>query len=290
MSYKTILAPIMFEDTAAALMESALLVASAFHAHIHVKHVRQSYTYYPPVSYYPMAPDVPIVVTEQTEVASEALAEQLRAVFDKSCAKAGAHIVPLDEALHQNGVTASWGDGQGVIQQDYGQFGRIADISIVPLPNKDTPFLETSVFESLLMASGRPVLLAPRAGMKKMPKKVLVAWDGSLPAARAMTAAMPFLEQAEEVVVVSVGDVDSGTPSCREAANYLERRGVKVKAKEVDWPKGPVAERILNQADANNCDLIVMGGYSHARLFETMLGGVTRHMIAHADRSVLMAH
>jgi nucleotide-binding universal stress UspA family protein len=105
-----------------------------------------------------------------------------------------------------------------------------------------------------------------------------------------MYAAKPFLENAEEVVVVTVGEVDTGTPSCADAASYLEHCGVKVISKEVDWPKRPVAERILNQAEAHNCDLVVMGGYSHARLFETMLGGVTRHMLGHADRSILMAH
>lgn len=123
-----------------------------------------------------------------------------------------------------------------------------------------------------------------------MPKRVAVAWDGSLPAARAVSSAMPFLEQAEHVVLVTVGKVDNGAPSCQHAARYLERSGIKAAIEEVDWPKRPVAERILNQAEAHDCDLVVMGGYSHARLFETILGGVTRHMLNHADRSILMAH
>lgn len=290
MSYKTILTPVMFEETAKAQLESALLVASAFHAHVHAKHVRQRFTYYPPVSYYPMAPESMVVSDEVNEQAAEELASKLRLVFDDVCKASGAHVVPLNEALHQNGVTVSWADGYGVMQQEFGQFGRVADLSVVPIAGEKTPVLETSVFESLLMSSGRPVLLTPRDGLKAFPKRAVVAWDGSLPAARAMSAAMPFLERAEDVVVVTVGEVDNGTPSCQQAAEYLERCGVKVSAKEVEWPKRPVAERILNQAEAHNCDLVVMGGYSHARLFETMLGGVTRHMLAHADRSVLMAH
>jgi nucleotide-binding universal stress UspA family protein len=290
MTYKTILTPIMYEETAKAQLESALMIAGAFHAHVHAKHVRQRYTYYPPVAYYPLAPESMVISDEVNEKASEALAAKLRAIFDETSHAAGAHVVPLDEALHQNGVTVSWGDGYGLIQNEFGQFGRIADLSIVTLPGEKTPVLETAVFESLLMSSGRPVLLAPREGLKEVPKRAAIAWDGSLPAARAMQAAMPFLEQAQEVVVVTVGEVDSGTPSCQDAANYLERCGVKASAKEVDWPKRPVAERILNQAEAHTCDLVVMGGYSHARLFETMLGGVTRHMLAHADLSVLMAH
>lgn len=290
MSYKTILTPLMFEETAKPQLQSALQIARAFHAHVHAKHVRQKYTYYPPVSYYPLAPESMVVSDEVNEAAADELAKKLRGIFDETCQAAGAHLVPLEEALHQNGVTVSWADGYGIVQQDYGQFGRIVDLSVVSLPDEKSPFLETSVFESLLMSSGRPVIVVPRTGLKQMPKRAVVAWDGSLPATRAMYAARPFLENAEEVVVVTVGEVDTGTPSCAAAAGYLERCGVKVSTKEVDWPKRPVAERILNQADAHNCDLVVMGGYSHARLFETMLGGVTRHMLAHADRSILMAH
>ncbi len=290
MSYKTILTPMIFEATAKAQIDSALRLAQAFHAHIHAKHVRQLHTYYPPVSYYPMVPENMAVADQATQAAAEELAKRLRAVFDETCQKAGAHIVPLEEALHQNGVTASWADGPGTLQHDYGQFGRIVDLSILPLPDEKNLFLETPVFEALLMSSGRPVMLVPRAGLENMPKRVVLAWDGSLPAARAMVAARPFLEKAEETIVVTIGEVDTGTPSCRDAANYLERCGVKVSAQEVDWPKRQVAERILNQAEVHNCDLVVMGGYSHARLFETILGGVTRHMLAHADRSVLMVH
>ena len=58
----------------------------------------------------------------------------------------------------------------------------------------------------------------------------------------------------------------------------------------MDWPKNPIAERLLNQAEATNSDMIVMGGYSHARLFETLLGGTTRHMLAHANLALLLAH
>lgn len=290
MTYKTILAPIMFANTARKQLESALLIAAAFHSHVHAKHLRQTHTYYPPVSYYPLAPDSMVVSDDLNEAASEALATNLREIFDDICQKAGANIVPLDEALHQNGVTASWSDSGGVIHQEFGQFGRVADLSLVPLTGDNSPLLETTVFESLLMASGRPVLLVPRHGLKKMPKRVAVAWDGSLPAARAVSSAMPFLEQAEHVVLVTVGKVDNGAPSCQQAARYLERSGIKAAIEEVDWPKRPAAERILNQAEAHDCDLVVMGGYSHARLFETILGGVTRHMLKHADRSILMAH
>lgn len=290
MSYKTILTPIMFAETADSVLKSAFMVAGTFNSHVHAKHIRQPFTFYPPATYYPMMSSDMSVTAEADEKAATEQAEALRAIFDETCNSSGVHYVPLAEALHQNGVTASWSDDHGSAYHAYGSFGRVCDLSIVALPSKQSATLETAVFEGLLMASGRPVLLTPRDGLQTVVNKVLVAWDGSLPAARAISAAMPFLEQADEVVVATIGEVDLGAPDCSDAVQFLERRGVKAIAKEVDWPKKPVAERILNQAEANNCDLVVMGGYSHARLFESILGGVTHHMLKHANMPVLMAH
>jgi hypothetical protein len=83
MSYKTILTPLMFEETAKPQLESALQIAGAFHAHVHAKHVRQKYTYYPPVSYYPMAPESMVVSDEANEAAADELAKKLRGILMK---------------------------------------------------------------------------------------------------------------------------------------------------------------------------------------------------------------
>lgn len=290
MTYKTILTPIMFEDTAPAVINSALLLAGRFQAHVQAKHIRQRYAYYPPIQYYPMAMDMSVVVNEQQEKAATKFSHTLKAIVTDACDESGAHIVPMSEALHQNGVTVSWEDEEGVLPTDYGRAMRVADLAVVALPDKKSEGFEVSIFENLLMSSSRPVLLAPRDGLKAVPSKVLVAWDGSQPGARAVDAAMPFLEAADEVVLVTVGEVDLGAPDTEAAVSYLERCGIQAKSTVVDWPKKPVAERLLNQAEAHNCDLIVMGGYSHARMYESVFGGVTNYMLKHADRAILMAH
>jgi nucleotide-binding universal stress UspA family protein len=290
MGYKTIFAPVMFEETTRTILDAALMLAKGFQGHVHAHHIRQRYEYYPPISYYPMAVDLPVVASQKQTEASAAFARTLRSIFDESCDASGARIVPLAEALNQSSVTASWRDVEGAVPMDFGRAARIADLSICILPNENAPAMANAIFESLLMTSARPVLIVPANGLATVPQRVLVAWDGSLPAARAVAAALPFEANAAEVFVITVGEEDAGTPSGEAAAAYLRRNGVKASAKTLDGPKRRVAKTLLDQAESLGCELIVMGGYSHARMYETMLGGVTHHMLDQADRAILLAH
>lgn len=291
MKYRTVFAPVAFEDTAQSVSASALRLAADVSGHVLGQHIRPRYDYYPPVSFYSMAIDSAARADEARAEAAAAYARAVRGLFEQACDAAGAKIVPVSEAPAQNGLTASWSDATDVLPTAYSRAARVADVSVVARPGEINTRLETDLFETLLMHSAAPVLVVPPdTGLEALRTRALVAWDGSLAASRAVRGAMPFLLQAEEVVLLTVGEADSGTPDAERAHNWLERGGVTARVKTIDWPRGPVAERILNQADANGCDLVVMGGYSHSRMQENLLGGVTRHMLAHADRPVLMAH
>lgn len=291
MSYKTILAPMQFEETAKTIMDSAIVVATEFGAHIHAKHVRAPFVAYAPYAYHTISmATAPVAVSEQFDAATAENASKLKAIFEECSSNGGLQVMPFSEASAQPAKTACWSDTTGLVMQSMAHFARVCDLSIVTLPDKANEPRDTPLFEGLLMESGRPVLVVPTAGLTKIPKHVLVAWDGSLPSTRAIHAAMPFFKSAEQVFVATVGEVDFGMPSAESAAAYLTSHGVNANARTVDWPKKPVAERLLSQAEATNSDLIVMGGYSHARLFESLLGGTTRHMLSHADRALFLAH
>jgi len=291
MTYKSILAPLQFEETAKQIMDSAMVVANEFGAHVHAKHVRAAFVAYAPYAYHTISMTVaPVAVSKQFDAATAKNAAMLKGIFENACERSALHIMPFDEACASPKKSASWSDTTGPVIQGMAHFARVCDLSIVTLPDKAHEPRDLPIFEGLLMESGRPVLVAPVSGLTKMPKHVVVAWDGSLPATRAMQAALPFLKKAEQVFVTTVGEVDFGMPSADDAASYLASHGVKVEARTVNWPKKPIAERLLNQAEATNSDLIVMGGYSHARLFETLLGGTTRHMLSHADRALFLTH
>ncbi|HEY0586836.1 MAG TPA: universal stress protein [Pseudoduganella sp.] len=144
----------------------------------------------------------------------------------------------------------------------------------------------------VLLNCGRPVLLVPRAGrFPTIGKRVMVAWNGSVEAAKAVTAALPLLRGAEQVTLAVLGDsADTlGESPGADIALYLARHGVNVEVLRRPEPADP-GKAILSLAADFNVDLLVMGAYGHSRFREMMLGGATRTILATATLPVLMAH
>jgi nucleotide-binding universal stress UspA family protein len=124
-------------------------------------------------------------------------------------------------------------------------------------------------------------------------RNILVAWKDTREAARAVSAALPFLKQAKSVVV---GIVDEGLPAEHQGnapdediGRYLSRHGIKAEVHMIGgWPN--VGDAILNEAVKTAADLVVMGAYGHSRLREWVLGGATRDVLSAASVPVLVAH
>jgi len=144
----------------------------------------------------------------------------------------------------------------------------------------------------VLLNCGRPVLLVPRTGrFPTIGKRVMVAWNGSVEAAKAVTAALPLLRGAEQVTLAVLGNsADTlGESPGADIALYLARHGVNVEVLRRPEPADP-GKAILSLAADFNVDLLVMGAYGHSRFREMMLGGATRTILAAAALPVLMAH
>jgi nucleotide-binding universal stress UspA family protein len=144
----------------------------------------------------------------------------------------------------------------------------------------------------VLLNCGRPVLLVPRSGrFPTVGKQVLVAWNGSMEAARAVTAALPLLRGAERVTLAVLGDsADTlGESPGADIALYLARHGVNVEVLRRPAASDPGAA-LLSLAAELGVDLLVMGAYGHSRFREMMLGGATRTVLAASRIPVLMAH
>ena len=173
---------------------------------------------------------------------------------------------------------------------------RRADLTILGPPDLDHNDLDTVlVAEAAFMDSGRPALLVPWSGKFELPpRRVVVAWDGSREAARAANDALPFYAAAQQVSILVV-DAPLPDVECRDArgtgiAAHLARHGVNaVVSRRTSEGRG-VGETILAYVQDERADLVVMGGYGHARLREVILGGVTRHMLEHATLPILLAH
>ena len=148
--------------------------------------------------------------------------------------------------------------------------------------------------EHLLLHCGRPLLIVPYTGdFPTVGTRALIAWNGSVEAARAVTAALPMLRRAQKVTVAlfnaKAGSDEHGEEPGADIAQYLARHGVQV---EVDAYLAPAdaGDAILSLAASTASDLLVMGGYGHTRLRESMMGGATRTILSSMTLPVLMAH
>jgi len=159
-------------------------------------------------------------------------------------------------------------------------------------PNARTSWPQShNLLEGALLKSGHPVIAVPHLGsFPSVGERVLVAWNGAREAARAVEDAMPILEKAGQVTVLTV-DLRSGDAlSVDHLVGLLERHGVNVSAQGARSSGRTIGETLLANAQRLGCDLLVMGGYGHSPIREHLFGGATYHVIEHMELPVLLSH
>lgn len=174
-----------------------------------------------------------------------------------------------------------------------GRLGRRFDLVVVGQPEREKSVPDEVVDEGVLFESGRPVIFVPfiqKAGLKL--DRVMVCWDGSRAATRAIADALPLLRKAKqvEVVIVANGRAKSDEIPGIDLGQHLARHGLKVEVKRITSPDIDVGSTILSYAADTSADFLVMGGYGHSRFREFVLGGVTRGLLESMTVPVLMSH
>jgi len=175
-------------------------------------------------------------------------------------------------------------------------FGRIArryDIAVVGQARREQGASEELMIEGALFGSGRPLIVVPHAhkqGLKL--DRIIICWDGSRPAARAIADSLPFLTRAKSIeIVVVTGERDrSGEITGNNMRRHLARHGISVEIKHITGGGSGVQSAILAHAAESGADFMVLGGYGHSRLREFILGGVTRSILRSMTVPVLMSH
>ena len=151
--------------------------------------------------------------------------------------------------------------------------------------------LDRTLIEAVLFTSGRPILLVPPDWPRGARlEKVIVAWDGGGRAARAVGDAMPLLARAGEVEIVCVSAHASKSIPSADLAAHLTRHCKKVAVVDLPMQHGGIAETLRAHAATARANLLVMGGYAHPRMLETVLGGATRDMLSEAKFPLLLSH
>jgi nucleotide-binding universal stress UspA family protein len=172
---------------------------------------------------------------------------------------------------------------------------RYADLTVVGqgIDLKDAPHDLAFLPEELALGVGRPVLVVPRYGtFETFGERVLIAWNGSREATRAVHDALPLLTRATKVTVLSIDpEPDSGArvPSA-DITLHLARHGVSAEADSTVALDMAVGDMLLSRAADLGANLLVMGAYGHSRVREMVLGGATRHILQHMTVPVLMSH
>jgi nucleotide-binding universal stress UspA family protein len=175
----------------------------------------------------------------------------------------------------------------------FGQMARRFDLSIVRQAEPDGIAPQELIIEAALFESGRPVLIVPYIQREPLKlDRVLVCWDASRNAARAIGDAMPFLARAKatEIIVVTADRAPTDELPGADIAHHLARHGLNVELKRIVTETRDVASTILSYAADSSADFIVMGGYGHSRLREFILGGATRGMLSAMTVATLMSH
>jgi nucleotide-binding universal stress UspA family protein len=176
------------------------------------------------------------------------------------------------------------------------QFGRIArrfDLAIVGQVEPDGSPVQAMVSESTLFESGRPMIIVPYVQTTPLKlDRIMVCWDGSRPAARAIADAMPFRKRAKNIEVVSVTSERGKQDEIEgaEMGRHLARHGFKVEVTRIVRGELDVEDVLLSHAADSDADFMIMGGYGHSRLREFVLGGVTRSILRTMTVPTLMSH
>ena len=197
------------------------------------------------------------------------------------------------------GVPYEWHTAEGDAVKTVSVFSRHADIAVIGQENPDRGAFGASpdLAENVVLASGRPVLIVPWIGTyPHAGRRVMVAWDASREAARAVADALPVLRAAENVVTLSANPGSGPRPDRHgdlpgaDIARHLARHGVNVEVHRIETRDVSIADMLLNRIADESIDLLVMGAYGHARVREIWLGGVTRDLLRHMTVPVLVSH
>jgi nucleotide-binding universal stress UspA family protein len=254
----------------------AISVATAFRAHLS----GVAFAYEPMIGGM-LFPAADASVLEAFRAENHRAADRAKRDFDAATRRAGVAADSLAIAATADGAAHRFGE----IARDY-------DLSVLAQAEPDGDVSETLAIEAALFNSGRPVLVVPyvqSTGLKL--DRVMVCWDGSRNAARAVGDAMPLLRRAGAVEVVTIESRERRNELAgAKIAEHLARHGLKVELKPIVAPDVDVANTILSHAADNAADLIVMGGYGHSRLREFVLGGATEGMLKSMTVPTLMAH
>ncbi|WP_419900094.1 universal stress protein [Roseomonas sp. USHLN139] len=289
MAYRRLLLPLTGTAAGEAALNTALMVARTWNAHVHCLHVRVDARDVAPLAGEGLSGAMIEEMMAATERESGERAGRVRALFEKFVQGRDVTIaLSAESALKTEGPTLSFESIAGREEDVVAQQSRLYDMAVVPHPEADEDVSSSDALHAVLFDSGRPVLIAPRQSPATIGTRVCCAWNGTAESAAAVAAALPWLHHAEAVRILYSDDYQRRGPAAEGLQAYLRWHEVQAEAVPFKPQTREVGAGLLGAVRDFNADLLCMGAYSHSRLRQLILGGVTRHVLENADIPVLM--
>jgi nucleotide-binding universal stress UspA family protein len=286
MAIRKLLLPLTGTAAGESALATAVAVARTWNAHLQGLHVRVDARDVAPLAGEGLSGAMIEEMMSATEKESGDRSTAVRSMFERFIAAAG---IPTEApAFPPDHPSASFVAMTGREEDVVAQQARLADLTIVPHPESGDDVSSSDALHAVLFDSGRPVLIAPHASPRSIGSRVAIAWNGTAESAAAVQAGIPWMQKASAVRILSAAEYQRNGPSAQKLAAYLAMHGIQAESATFRPIDREVGAGMLAAAREFGADLMTMGGYSHSRLRQLILGGVTRHVLERADLPVIM--
>jgi nucleotide-binding universal stress UspA family protein len=271
------------------VLDSALQVALAHRAHVEALYVRVD-----PRDILPALGEgasAALIETVYASVERDATAryEAAKRRFEQWLQRQGVRVAGAPDASDEASI--AFREATGDEYALTAAAGRLADLIVIGRPESREDTGAINAIESALTATGRPVLVVPPSAVGPTAQRVVIAWNGSKEASRAVGYAMPLLANTGEVAIFAVGEKGASPADPAELIRYLAWHRIGARALPPATAGSAATGALLMKVAAEqSAGLVVMGAYTHSRLRQLVFGGVTNHMLWHTEIPVLLAH
>lgn len=286
--FRTIIVPAPGEETHDAVFQTALAIARGTSGHLAFVHVHPD-------------PQQLLIAMAAGDFGGGAgigeYIEGLQQDMEHRRDRARQAVMTFCAARHVPLTGAAVGVASASFQVETGDEGQVlaayarAGDLIVLGRAREGEVVALDLLETVLLGSGRPLLIAPAEPAAEIGRRIAIAWKDTAEAARAVASATPLLASADAVTIVTVTEGGhNDTRSSERLCRFLQRHNPATTLRVMPATGKDAGEVLLAAVTATGADLLVMGGYSHSRMREVVLGGITRRVLRAAHLPVLMAH
>ncbi len=285
MVLRSVLVPVVPKGHNRRRLDAALKLCRRVQAHLRVVYVASN-----PEDIYKGLPEAAFaagVTPDQLHLEAKKDRANAKQEFDTFCADNGVSTDDYDGRLDT--TFAMWVEKTGDLESIIATAGRVSDLTVVDHPPANDA-VAGLILDAAVFSTGCPALVMPDRIPDDFLRHVVIAWNGSLEASRTIGHSIALLHEASHVSIVTVPSARSSEASCDELKDYLIWHGIRARQLPDPAHGESVGASLLAAAERADATMLMMGAYTHSRVQQFMLGGVTRHMLHHASIPVLMEH